>query len=102
MSATLKDAPYEASLSEIPTPISAYLIAMRSFAPSPHIPTFQRQVPKILSLRDLLLNYYCSYSMNFFTILALFSGDVLAKSLICRVRVGSGVIIRKSLSIANA
>ena len=78
----------EESVSLIPIPTSAYLMAIRSLAPSPHIPT--------LNVEFIVLYI----SLNLLTINALDSGDILAKSLIVFGKVGSGFIFRKSLSIA--
>lgn len=76
------------SVSLIPIPTSAYLIAIKSLAPSPHIPT--------LSLDPFFLLIY----LNLLTIKALDSGEILANSLIVFGSEGSYLILRKSLSIA--
>lgn len=69
---TLNDDPITASLTLIPTPISDYFMAIKSFAPSPTIPILLRPYPNILLIIDLLWYYCYYYYFNIFIIFALF------------------------------
>ena len=83
-----KFAANDESVSLIPMPTSAYLIAIRSLAPSPHIPTF--------AFGSVVLYIY----LNLRTIRAFDSGEIRANSFIVLGRAGSVFILRKSLSMA--
>ena len=72
-----KLAAYEESQFLIPTPISAYFMARRSFAPSPTIPTLSISTDMILWKR---VNSFLALMIVFLrvlTISALFSGEIL-------------------------
>jgi hypothetical protein len=84
----------------MPMPTSEARIAIRSFAPSPHIPTFDLRSPQSLEINDLLLYYYSSICLNFITTRALFYGEILANNFIFKVTGGGGANFKKSLSIA--
>lgn len=81
-------------------PTSADRIAIKSLAPSPHIPTFVLSYPHNLEINDLFMySAYIAY-LNFTTTSALFSGEIRAKSFMLVVICGEGSSLRKSLSIA--
>lgn len=81
-------------------PTSADRMAMRSLAPSPHIPTFSLNYPVNFENNDLLL--YCSFIFYFSLVMmrALFSGDILANSFMFPVSIGGGYNLIKALSTA--
>ncbi len=84
----------------IPIPTSAVRIAIRSFAPSPHIPIFGLCCPHNLEMNDLLLYYSSRIYLNLETTRALFYGDIRENSFIFGVSAGGGLSFKKSLSIA--
>lgn len=84
----------------MPIPTSDVLIAMRSLAPSPHMPTFGFKSPHNLEMHDLFKYYSSTISLNLDTTNALFSGEILANSFMFGVSAGAGYNFKKSLSIA--
>lgn len=91
-------AAYRASELYIPIPTSDERMAMRSFAPSPHIPIFGLNYPNSFFMKVYLLYSSVSFSLSFEIINALFSGEILAKSFIFYVKIGVGSIFKKLLS----
>ena len=84
----------------IPIPISAVRIAIRSFAPSPHIPIFGLCCPNSLEINDLLWYYSSKIYLNLETTRALFYGEIRENSFIFGVSAGWGLSFKKSLSMA--
>ena len=70
-----------ASLLLIPIPRSAYFRAIKSLAPSPTMPTLLQGSDIILPQKDSCLCFEIMFCFIFFTMRALFSGEVLAKTL---------------------
>lgn len=90
-----------ASAPAIPMPTSAYLIAMRSLAPSPTMPTLNPHYPKCFLRKGLFYFCYLQICLCFWTISALFSGVILANTLILSCKKLSLFKFMYSLSIAQ-
>jgi len=95
-----KEELYIASLELMPIPTSAYLIAIRSLAPSPTMPTLKLQSPKNFYAPLRLAKTAWYIYLCFLTIKALFSGEIRAKTFTWSLRKSSGLALMKSLSMA--
>ena len=90
-----------ASLLPIPIPTSASRIAMRSFAPSPTIPTLWIRAPNVWLHLLRLLYFSAIFSFSFLIITAFVSGVALAKMVAFVLKKISYRCFMKSKSIAK-